>query len=89
MAHEMCGKAANEDTQMGLKKGSRLQESVSWGVPKSHPSITCAQGMQARRCNPPARGDSGGCTDKASALARGSRSAEHLDAAPGDVQLSP
>lgn len=40
MPHEMCRKAANEDNQMGLKKGNNLQESVSWGAPNSHPSHT-------------------------------------------------
>lgn len=35
--HEMCRKAANEDSQMGLKEANRLQESVSWGIPNSHP----------------------------------------------------
>lgn len=36
--HEMCRKAANEDSQMGLKKGNSLQQSVSWGIPSCHPS---------------------------------------------------
>lgn len=38
MAHEMYGKTANEDTQMGLKKRSSPKESISWGLPKSYPS---------------------------------------------------
>lgn len=38
MAHEMCRKTANEDTQMGLKKRNSPKESISWGLPKSCPS---------------------------------------------------
>lgn len=61
MALQMWGKAANEDIQMGLKNGNRLQESISWGVPQV-PYITRAHGMWARRCSSPTKGDDVGWT---------------------------
>lgn len=75
-------------TPIGIKEG---EQPPSDHLPRCSqvPSIIGAHGMQARRCNPPAGGVGVGCTDRASALARGSSSTEHRDAAPGDVQLSP